>query len=68
MRKAYIVYVDLDPLPGIMHSQESAQNVIRNVLYQRMPKYNPIVSLAPNEFQSDPASGLQHNTEGNPEA
>lgn len=57
MRKAFIVYVDLDPNPGTMHSQESAQNVIRNVLYQRMPHYNPTVSLAPADIQPDDNEG-----------
>jgi len=54
-RIAYVVYVDLDPSPGPMHSKESAQNIIRNVLYQRMPSYNPTVSLAPQEFQPEEA-------------
>lgn len=50
-RKAFVVYVDLDPLPGPMHSQESAQNIIRNVLSQQMPHYNPTISLAPAIMQ-----------------
>jgi hypothetical protein len=44
-RAAFLVYVDLDPVPGTMHTEASAQTVIRSVLYQRMPHYNPRVFL-----------------------
>lgn len=57
-RKAFIVYVDLDPVPGTFHSQESAQNVIRGILNDRISHYNPMVSLAPTDLQPD-------NNEGN---
>lgn len=51
MRKAYVVYVDLDDVPGDFHSQESAQNVLNAILRDRIPQYNPMVSLAPEELQ-----------------
>jgi hypothetical protein len=48
MRKArLLVVVDLDQMPGTMHTAQSAQEVIQNVLYQRMSHYKPAVSLAP---------------------
>lgn len=50
-RKAFLVYVDLDEMPGAMHSKESAQNAIRGILYDRIPHYNPTVSLAPASLQ-----------------
>lgn len=40
-RVAFIVYVDLDPIPGEMHSQESAQNIIRNVLVNAVSHLQP---------------------------
>jgi hypothetical protein len=53
IRKAYIVYVDLDPVPGAMHSKESAQHYIRMVLINSLGNYNPTVSLAPASLQSE---------------
>lgn len=50
-RKAFLLYINLDDKPGMMHSQESVQNVIRNLLYQRLPHYNATVSLASSDFQ-----------------
>lgn len=50
-RKAFVVYIDLDEVPGVMYSQESAQNVIRQVLQDRLSPYNPTVSLAPAAMQ-----------------
>ena len=52
-RKAYVVYVDLDPMPGAMHTQESGQNIISSVLSDRIGHYNPIVSLAPSYLQPE---------------
>jgi hypothetical protein len=50
-RRAFLVYVDLDPLPGIMHTQESAQNHINNVLHEFFRPYKPMASLAPFTVQ-----------------
>lgn len=47
-RAALIVTVDLDPTPGTMHTQESAHNVVRNIIAQRVPQYEPLVSIAPS--------------------
>lgn len=51
VRRAYVVYVDLDPMPGEMGSQESAHNVIRRSLQRLLPYYNVVVSLAPADLQ-----------------
>jgi hypothetical protein len=50
-RKAFLVYVDLDPMPGIMHSQESAQNHLNRLIGEYFRPYKPMVSLAPMEAQ-----------------
>jgi hypothetical protein len=50
-RACFILFVDLDPTPGIFHSSQSAQNAIRNLLVERIPHYNPMVSLAPEHLQ-----------------
>jgi hypothetical protein len=54
-RVAFVVYVDLDPVPGTFHSKESAQNVLGRILGRILnrscPHYNPMVSLAPAELQ-----------------
>lgn len=52
-RKAFVVYVDLDDIPGVMHTQESAQNALNGILQRTIPHYNPVVSLAPAELQPD---------------
>lgn len=39
------VYVNLDPVPGTFHSADSARNVVSNMLLQRIPHYNPTVSI-----------------------
>lgn len=43
-RVRLIVYVDLDPVPGPMHSIESAQNTVRGILHAQIPHYNPMVT------------------------
>lgn len=55
VRKAFMVYVDLDPIPGMMHTKESAQSIIRTILYDRLGHYNPVISLAPNNLQPEPS-------------
>jgi hypothetical protein len=50
-RKAFLMYINLDDLPGQMYSQESAQNALRAILNGRMAHYNPLVSLAPAHLQ-----------------
>lgn len=37
------VYVDLDPVPGTMHTAESAEQVIGGMLNRSIPHYNPSV-------------------------
>lgn len=43
-RVKLIVYVDLDPVPGPMHSIDSAQNTVRGILHAQIPHYNPMVT------------------------
>jgi len=42
------VYVDLDPVPGAFHTKESARAIIGQILAERIPHYNPRVSVTPN--------------------
>jgi hypothetical protein len=39
------VYVDLDRVPGPMHSKESARNIVAGLLERNMAHYNPRVSV-----------------------
>lgn len=51
LRQAFVVFIDLDDVPGTMHSQESAQHVISNTLREAIGHYQPLVSLAPEPLQ-----------------
>lgn len=55
-----LVVVELDDVPGTMHTKQSAKEIVRNVLWQRMPNYNPVVFHA--------SVVTPNNTEGNIEA
>ena len=50
-RVALIVYVDLDPVPGVMHTADSAQQVISAYLINNINHYNPQVLVAPPTMQ-----------------
>jgi hypothetical protein len=41
------VTINLDPVPGTMHTEESAQEVIFSILNSQLGHYNPVVSIAP---------------------
>lgn len=56
-RKAFAVYVDLDPSPGDFHTLESAQEILLTVLKNRIGPYNPEVALAPDEIQPENRPG-----------
>lgn len=45
MRIRLLVEVDLDPIPGAMHSPESAQRIVENALKNVIPHYNPTAQL-----------------------
>lgn len=46
------VYTNLDPVPGTFHSAESAQNVVRGLLKQRLPEsYHPMVSIESSDVR-----------------
>lgn len=40
-RVAVIVYLNLDPVPGAFHDQESCREQIEDALKQVIPHYNP---------------------------
>lgn len=59
-RICFVIYVDLDPVPGSFHSQESAQNFIGFLFRHRIPHYNPTISLAPASIQPTCLEGHVH--------
>lgn len=42
------VEIDLDPVPGEFHTDKSARDAIRIVLYHRFGHYNPTVDIKPS--------------------
>lgn len=46
-RTVLIIAVDLDPIPGSMHTAESARTIIESRLKDIMPHYNPTVHRIP---------------------
>lgn len=50
-RKAYVIHVDLDPMPGDMHTEQSAYECVKYVLSQRLRSYKPDVFPAPANLQ-----------------
>lgn len=47
------VYVDLDPVPGLFHTADSARNAIGNMLQDAVPHYNPMVSIESRDTRED---------------
>lgn len=45
IRVKLIVCIDLDPVPGMMHTAESAEQVISGLLERTIPHYHPEVSI-----------------------
>lgn len=52
-RKAFVVHIDLDPVPGDMHTEISAQACVKYVLSSRVQAYRPSVYEAPANLQPD---------------
>lgn len=50
-RICFFILVDLDPLPGSFHTQESAQNWVGMLFQRTIAHYNPTISLAPASVQ-----------------
>jgi hypothetical protein len=50
-RKAFVVYLDLDPVPGVMHVEDNARFMAERVLTSILTTYNPKVHHAPDELQ-----------------
>lgn len=44
-RQAFLVYVDLDPVPGTFHTTFSASENIKGILDFHIPQYDPTVVL-----------------------
>lgn len=42
-----VLDIDLDGLPGAMHTGKDAENIVEAILDQRMPHYNPKVEIMP---------------------
>lgn len=62
IRKAFLVFVDLDPVPGTMNTPESATFALENILRSMIPHYNPHVTLAPESDQPISISGQKEHT------
>lgn len=52
-RVCLLVEVDLDPMPGVMHTAESARDWVLIDLMYVMPHYNPTVEIKNNEKEND---------------
>lgn len=50
-RKAYVVYLDMDPVPGVMHVPDNARFMLQRVLNVALSSYAPEIYHAPEEFQ-----------------
>ena len=48
MRKPFVVFVDLDPVPGVMNTEESASEVLQSILNESIKHYNPTVFVEPS--------------------
>lgn len=59
-RVALVVAVDLDPIPGNFHTEESAHGNIYGILWDRIPHYNPEVEIAPEVFQLEDFDGVKY--------
>jgi hypothetical protein len=44
-----IIAVDLDDIPGDMHTAESARKIVQSSLENVMPHYNPKVHAIPTD-------------------
>ena len=44
-RIALLVLIDLDPLPGAMHTPASAKENVEAILLTRLPHYAPVVII-----------------------
>lgn len=52
-RHAFIIYVNLDPVPGSFYTQESALRNVGGILTNFLSHYEPSVGNAPAEFQPE---------------
>lgn len=64
-RVAVLVYVDLDNIPGAMHTPDSAVDIIGGILKRTIPHYNPTALLIPEEFGTVKPKITSHWWRGN---
>lgn len=51
------IYVNLDPLPGLFHTPESARRTVEGVLKTLIPHYSPKVYLATDPVAMETLNG-----------
>lgn len=44
-RALLTVLIDLDPVPGTMHTGDSAKDAVQSALHNQLGHYNPVVVL-----------------------
>lgn len=52
-RMSFLVFIDLDTAPGTMHTEESAREVLVNILDNAIPHYNPKVFVTTAFIESN---------------
>lgn len=57
-RVCFIINVDLDPIPGVFHTQESAQDLLQWIFTENISHYSPIISMAPASIQPTCFEGI----------
>lgn len=58
-RAIFLVGVDLDPVPGAFHTEESARTSIQQILRDRINHYNPSVQPISEESILETAQALR---------
>jgi hypothetical protein len=53
-RIAFVVYVNIDPMPGVFHTEQSALDRLDDILKNAIPHYSPSVAHAPDSMQPQP--------------
>lgn len=70
-RIAFVVYVNIDPMPGVFHTDQSALDSLDDILKNAIPHYSPSVAHAPDSMQPEndaivvaSSSGLVYKNKG----
>lgn len=64
-RVPIVVYLDLDPVPGSFHTQESCRSHIEDALKQVIPHYKPKAYVPPRIFGAPSEELLIRRDENN---